>query len=258
MKRKIKLLLIEDNLDRRLEFKTCLHFRDQFEIWNETESEKEALKFLEEGIVDVVILDLELQEGNGIQLVEKMRKLAIEQPFVIVTTNNCSEAIHHYLRKDLKVDFIFQKFNSSYTPSQVLFIIDKTFKYHKMKSLRISEEKQILKKNIIQELQNIGFHTQYIGTEYIATALLLLSENQDTYFQISKTIYPALATQYQTDPSNVEKAIRMAIERVWNKSSLLQLQKYYPFEVENKNGRPSNREFISNMKIRLFGNEIVF
>ncbi len=124
--------------------------------------------------------------------------------------------------------------------------------------MRISEEKQILKKNILQELQNIGFHTQYIGTEYIATALLLLSENQDDYFQISKTIYPALATQYQTDPSNIEKAIRMAIERVWNKSSLLQLQKFYPFEVENKNGRPSNREFISNMKIRLFGNEIVF
>ncbi|PXV89559.1 response regulator receiver domain-containing protein [Lachnotalea glycerini] len=253
MYEKIKLLLIEDNINQRLEFKTCIHFHKQFELYGETGSEKEALNILKNGYIDVIVLDLELQEGNGIQLAERMRELPIDQPFVAVTTNNCSESILQYLRKELKVDFIFQKANSSYTPNQVLFIIEKAFKYHKSKNANISEEKQLLRKSISQELQNIGFSIKYIGTEYITAALLLLSEIQDDYYQISKTIYPALATQYQTDPANIEKAIRMAIEHVWNNASLIQLQKHYPFDVNNKNGRPSNGEFISNMKIRLYG-----
>ncbi|MFA9379055.1 MAG: sporulation initiation factor Spo0A C-terminal domain-containing protein [Lachnotalea sp.] len=254
MNRKIQILLIEDDPNRILEFQTCIHFHCKFELSGATGSELEGLKLLEKEIADVVILDLELEEGNGIQLAEKMRKLSIQQPFVVVTTNNCSESIQQYLRKELKVDFIFQKGNSSYTPNQVLNIVEKVYKYHSNDSLDELNETAILKKRILHELENIGFSTNYIGTEYITAALLLLSENQDKSYQISKTIYPALATQYNSDSSNIEKAIRMAIERVWSSSSLLQLSKYYPYEVNNKNGRPSNGEFISNMKLWLFGN----
>jgi two-component system response regulator (stage 0 sporulation protein A) len=261
MNSKIQLLLVEKNLDRRLEFKTCINFHSQFELSGETALEQEGIKFLEQGNTDVVVLELELDEGNGIHLIEKLRKLSIKQPFVVVTTNTCSEAILQYLRKDLKVDFIFQKTNLSYTPNQVLCVIEKVYKYHNNSdgNLFRLKEKDILKKRILQELQNIGFSTYNIGTEYIIAALLLLSDSQNTSFQITKTIYPALANQYQSNPSNVEKAIRMAIEHVWNNAGLLQISKYYPYDVSNKNGRPSNSEFISNMKLKLFGkNDIIF
>ncbi|WP_099467914.1 sporulation initiation factor Spo0A C-terminal domain-containing protein [Konateibacter massiliensis] len=253
MNSKFKILLIEDNLDRRKEFQTCIHFHQNFELYAETGSEKEGLRLIEKGNIDVVILDLELEEGNGIHLAEKMRMLSIEQPFTVVTTNNCSDAILQYMRKELKIDFIFQKINSSYSPNQVLSVIDKVYKFHKTKGVAGLEEKELLKQNILKELQNIGFGTQHMGTEYIAAALLLLSENQDNHYQISKTIYPALAKQYNTDPSNIEKSIRTAIERVWSTSTLLRLREYYPYDVDNKNGRPSNGEFIAHMKLRLFG-----
>lgn len=255
MNKKIRLLLIEDNLDRRLEFETCINFHRQFELCGKTGSEYEGIILLEKGITDVVILDLELEEGNGVQLAEKMRNLPIEQPFVVVTTNTCSESILQYLRKELKVDFIFQKTNLSYTPNQVLNIIEKVYKYHNNtdRNLDRLQEKDILKKKILQELQNIGFNTSNIGTEYISEALLLLSENHNNSYQISKTIYPALAKQYNSNSANIEKAIRMSIERVWNSASLLQISKHYPYEVTNKNGRPSNGEFIDNMSLKLFG-----
>lgn len=125
MNHKIRILLVEDNLDKRAEFRHSIHSHERLELCAETGKEEEGLNLLKTKTPDVVILDLELEEGNGITFAEKMRAMPISQPFVVVTTNNCSSSISQYLRYDLKIDFIFQKTNASYTANQVLDIIEK-------------------------------------------------------------------------------------------------------------------------------------
>jgi len=253
MNEKLQVLLVEDHLDRRAEFRAAINAHRKFGLFGETGSEKEGLALLKKGITDVLILDLELEEGDGIHLAEKMCVLPIQRPFVVVTTNNSSVSIHQYLRTELKVDFIYQKTNTSYTPTQVLDIAEKAYRYHRRVNYRTPEENEILKKKILQELQNIGFQKQYIGTEYLLEALFLLSKSKNHTLQISKSIYPILSRQYQCDPSNIERSIRSAIERVWSTVSIDRISRHYPFEVTNKNGRPSNGEFLLNMRQKLFG-----
>lgn len=252
MKDKIRILLVEDNQEKRLEFHYQIQQNPHFELCGETGSETEGLKLLKNRNADVVILDLELEEGNGIQFAEKMRQLPIPQPFVVVTTNNGSSSILQYLRRELKVDFIFQKTNMSYTAKQVLDIIDKVYKYHSEPDPKLADERQIIRERALQELQNMGFPPS-AGRNYLVEAFSFLAEHPDDSLKVSKVIYPAIAGKYQTDPANVERAIRSAIERVWSSSSLITLSKYYPYDVKNKNGRPSNGEFIANMRSRFFG-----
>lgn len=252
MEDKIQILLIEDNQEKRLEFNYQIQQHERLELCGETGSETEGLALLKNRNADVVILDLELEEGNGIQFAEEMRRLPIQQPFVVVTTNNCSSSILQYLRTELKVDFIFQKTNMSYTARQVLDIIEKVYKYHREPNPQMADEKEILKDRICRELQNMGFSPS-AGRDYLVEAFLFLAEHPDDSLQVSKVIYPAIAGHHRTDPANVERAIRTAIERVWSNSNLITLSKYYPYDVKNKNGRPSNGEFIANMRLKFFG-----
>lgn len=252
MRDKIRILLIEDNQEKRLEFNYHIQQNQHLELCGETGSQKEGLSLLKNRNVDVVILDLELEEGNGIEFAEEMRKLPIRQPFVVVTTNNCSSSILQYLRRELKVDFIFQKTNISYTARQVLDIIEKVYKYHSEPNPRIADEKKILKDRICRELQDMGFSSG-VGRDYLVEAFLFLAEHPDDSLQVSKIIYPTIAKHHRTNPANVERAIRASIERVWSNSSLITLSKYYPYDVKNKNGRPSNGEFIANMRLKFFG-----
>lgn len=253
MGNKIRILLIEDDQLKRSEFKYAIQLHPKLELCGETGSEQEGLLLLKGGRSDVVILDLELEEGNGIRLAEKMRSLQIRQPFVVVTTNNCSSSVLQYLRTEIKVDFIFQKTNVSYTAEQVLDIIEKVYKYHGESNPRSADKRELLRNRIFQELQTMGFSPNYAGTDYLIDAFLFISEHLDESLQISKSIYPAVAKKYQTDPANVERAIRTSIERVWNHANLMTLSEHYPYDVENKNGRPSNGDFIRNMRLKLFG-----
>lgn len=253
MNHKIRILLVEDNLDKRSEFRHSIHSHERLELCAKTGKEEEGLNLLKTRTPDVVILDLELEEGNGITFAEKMRAMPISQPFVVVTTNNCSSSISQYLRYDLKIDFIFQKTNASYTANQVLDIIEKIYKYHDTAPSPYEDEKIILRNHIQRELENMGFLSQYSGTDYLIATFMYIADHPDDSLQVSKVIYPMLARQYHSTPSNIERAIRLAIERVWTNTSIVTLSKYYPYEINNKNGRPSNGEFISKMKLKFFG-----
>ena len=181
MNHKIRILLVEDNLDKRAEFRHSILSHERLELCAETGKEEEGLNLLKTKTPDVVILDLELEEGNGITFAEKMRAMPISQPFVVVTTNNCSSSISQYLRYDLKIDFIFQKTNASYTANQVLDIIEKIYKYHDTAPSPYEDEKIMLRNHIQRELENMGFLSQYSGTDYLIATFMYIADHPDDF-----------------------------------------------------------------------------
>lgn len=248
---KIKILLVEDNLTTRALFRQTILTYETLELCAETGSEQEGLRLLQEEQPDVVILDLELAEGTGMNFAREMRLLPINQPFTVVTTNNCSESIGRYLCSELKVDFIFQKENVGYNPNQVLDTISLIYKFHKSPCDHVTLEHNTLDRLIRQELKKMGFLDKYSGTEYIAETLLYTLEHPDDTIHLSKVIYPLLAQRHECDSSTIERSMRTCIERVWTNISPSFLSTFYPFTVTSANGRPTNSEFIRNMKTKL-------
>lgn len=250
MFKKTKILLIEDDVSMRMDFHDCIKAYPDYEIYKETGSESYALHVLNTHTVDIIILDLELEEGDGLNFAAEMRKLPIVQPFIVVTTNNPSISVHQYLHNEIRVDFIYQKSNVGYSPKQVLEIIEKVYKYHnKQASTTSVHAKQIIE----QELKNLGFRDNLLGSSYLAYLLFYLSEHKHSHSKLSKELYPMVAKHFSTDASNVEKAIRTAIEVVWKKTGTTVLTKYYPYPINSDSGRPSNGELIKNLSRKLFG-----
>ena len=68
---------------------------------------------------------------------------------------------------------------------------------------------------------------------------------------VTKKLYPAVAENFETTSSRVERAIRHAIEVAWDRGDVDILNSYFGYTIHNSRGKPTNSEFIAMISDRL-------
>ena len=74
---------------------------------------------------------------------------------------------------------------------------------------------------------------------------MMVVQNNRVINEVTKTLYPSVAEEFNTTPSRVERAIRHAIEVAWDRGDLDTLQRFFGYTVSNTKGKPTNSEFIA-------------
>lgn len=250
-----KIMLVEDDPIVCDSFRAAARHLPDLTITYETGSERQALVYLETHKVDVVILDIELEEGDGISFLEEFAGLKIDKPFITVVTNNASVVTLNYMREH-GADYIYQKHNISYSPEKVLSIIRKICPYQKVMKVReeplmngslIRERDEEIKRRYVEdELKKMGFKEKQVGFTYIVDAVLILMDYSGTPPHVTSEIYPLIAKERNTSKEGVERSIRNAIEVTFRDINPAQLNYYYPYPYDKKKGRPSNSDFLIN------------
>lgn len=83
----MKVLIIEDNADEVQNFKDYFNEQNDMMLVDATGSLSEGLRLTQKHLPDAVILDLELDEGFGMQYLPRLHKMDLPfEPYVIVTT----------------------------------------------------------------------------------------------------------------------------------------------------------------------------
>lgn len=108
-----------------------------------------------------------------------------------------------------------------------------------------------LKAEVTAILNEIGVPAHIKGFQYMREAIILCVEDFDRINAVTKQLYPAVAKEFRTTSSRVERAIRHGIEVAWDRGDLEVLQKYFGYTVSNAKGKPTNSEFISLIADRL-------
>lgn len=257
----IKILLVEDDEKVCNSFEIAIHSNPKFSLVGKTGRQSEAMQILQSIEVDVVILDLELKEGDGIHLLEEMNQKLKKMPEVISVTNTKSETILSCVREK-GADFVYTKNNDAYSPQNILEIIEMTLPYYKKK---LAENAQVLAAEYSlekeyeyqqayaeHELEKMGFKPKKLSTVMLAEAICLEMNAEDIYaIQITNDIYPVIAKKHDTSLGSVEKNMRNAIERVWSRTDIAVLEAFYPYYWNRNSGRPTNMDFILNMALKL-------
>lgn len=257
----IRMMLVEDDPDICNSYKQALKNNPRMRLCYVTDSEQEALCYLKSHGTDVIILDLELREGDGISFLDELKLNDRPKPFVVVVTNTISNIILNLVRQN-GADYIYQKTNLSYSPYKVLSIIEKAFPYKQMADSqdekllveKYTREKydRLTRKYIMDYLQSMGFRTSMIGTKCLQEILFWIVSGEKKLVDTSLgELYAAAGKVYNNSDTNVEKAIRVAIEATWRGAKLATLEQYYPFEYDKDKGKPTNRDFIYNMSEKL-------
>ena len=108
--RSMKMLLVEDsNLLREVLFDTISNLKN-LSIEGMAATQATSITLLNETQFDILLLDIELAEGNGFEVVKHIRKQSypFKPPILMILTNHANS---HYrsMAKDLGVHYFFDK-----------------------------------------------------------------------------------------------------------------------------------------------------
>lgn len=256
----IKIMLIEDDPMVCESFRIATGHIPNMAIVYDTGSEQEALSYLRLHRLDVIILDIELEEGDGISFLNALMQEKAEKPFVVVVTNNCSLITLGYMREH-GADYVYQKHNSSYSPEKVLSVVEKICPYRKVvrerqKPLMVGKFKRerdddVRRQYVEDELKKMGFKKTLDGFTYIADAVMILMDYSGVPPHVTSEIYPLIAKHRNVSVDSVERSIRHSIELAFKGINTAQLNYYYPYPYDKEKGRPSNRDFLVRFAERI-------
>jgi len=250
----MKIVLVEDDVSACKKFMECAAGRTDIVFVGMTGRSDEGLRLVRDRLPDAVILDMELNwgEGSGFDFLDKFMKMDLSiRPIVVITTRNRSEAIQEQLHDEYGVDWIFCKLQSGYSQEMVVNHLLKMRPYltrsrgasRELKTIETPEElRDRIMQRINAELNAFGVSVRLKGRELAAEAiyLLLTKDSRD-----SDTVFQDLAAKHKTHYNNVVRNIQTAINDAWiNHDDIEALLRVYTAPVRKDAGSPSPTEFI--------------
>ena len=95
---------------------------------------------------------------------------------------------------------------------------------------------------ITEKLNNIGMKRNLKGYNYVRAAIGYII--QCGAFIDVDTVYVYVAKVFLTNKENVERNIRYAIEKTWEKGNIENINKLFGYTVDSEKGKPTNSEFL--------------
>jgi len=244
----MKILLVEDDIEECNRYKEISNKRCDINLVAITNSSTKAIEYLKHYKPDAIILDLELNqgEGSGFEFIENIAKQSMnKRPNIVVTTNVCSNSVYDFCHRN-KIDFIFYKKQVNYSQEKILDTLLLLSGYQSEKVIEYEidekvEESKIMEK-INKELELIGISSHLQGRKYLCDAICFVIQNDKSDSKIS--IIQHLVGKYKKSNSTISRAMQNAILHAWRISSLEDLTTHYTARINYETGVPTPTELI--------------
>ena len=260
---RLRLLLIEDKADERDRFLNFCAMTEDMEIVGTAAGCREGIPLVATLHPDVLILDLQLADGTGMDFLSEMEKLPlVQRPFVVVTTVVVSNVILAMVR-EYGSNFEFIKTNPDYSPELVIKTLRNMRKYlHGVPYMgpyvccnsghteTLADEKARaarLRELIRYDINRLGITPNLKGSKPIEEALLMLAMDREGKITKIKMVIEHLACVFDIPIDNLTRNIRSAIESAWTVSTPDEKLRIYPGAVNAKRGNPTIKEFLFTM-----------
>jgi len=113
-----------------------------------------------------------------------------------------------------------------------------------------------LEKSTKELLHRFAMPTDMNGYRYLVSACMIGYKEPQTMELITKFLYPQVAKLHNSTPERVERSMRTAIEKAFDRCEVETLIDFFGYSVDEEKGRPTNREFITAV-IRKLEEEIL-
>lgn len=247
-KKPMKILLVEDDIKECESFKKIIENRNDAQLVSITNSSIKAIEDYKSYKPDAVILDLELNdgEGSGFDFIEKINKINNKTfPKIVVTTNIHSNIVYDFCHKN-NIDFIFYKKQKNYSQENILktlLLLNDYDNTTQIPDIEVDEKllKDTVADKVNSELDCIGIGTHLSGRKYLCDAICFVLENaKDTKLSIVQY----LVSKYKKSNSTISRAMQNAILHAWRITPLDDLNTYYTARINYETGVPTPTELI--------------
>jgi len=218
--------MIEDDPQLCRDVTRFLEDAEEFEPAGIAHDGISGLRLLREGGMDLVLLDLVLPVRDGIYVLEEWVQerdpvRPENAPAIIILssmTNNGFAEKAMLLGADY---FILKPFDIELLSRRMIDIVNFKRNQWSVKVEHTDEERSepTTEAFAVNMLHRMEVGSNLKGYTYLKEAIVLCIEDEDHLNSITKWLYPAIAKEYGTTDKNVERAMRHAIERAWDKDS---------------------------------------
>lgn len=248
----ITILLVEDDRNDCINMKNYVDSREDVKLVDIVNSPDKAIESIKTYIPDAIILDIELNngEGSGLEVLNAIKTMDLDvKPIIVITTNISSKTVYTYAHEN-GVDLIFHKLKDDYCADlvvrNILLLYEMAISTRQENRANCNQTESLndyrnrISERINRELDLIGISSHLIGRTYVHDAILyILEDNPD-----KENVFLHLAKKYKKGNSTIGRSIQTAIEHAWRKSSIEDLEKYYTTAVNYNTGVPTPTELI--------------
>ncbi len=195
----------------------------------------QALVLLRSLKPDILLLDLMMPELDGLDILRIVKDEQLCR-CTIVTSAFASDYLLEAIR-ELPVDYFYRK------PCSISSIADRITDL----AARIGPGPTQPDPHcaISSTLLALNIPTHKKGFRYARCGVLMLAEDPD--LQVTKEVYPAIAKDFGTTTTAVEKAIRSAIDSAWENHNPSVWRQYFLPAANGRIPRPTNTQFLSRL-----------
>ncbi len=263
---KISIIIVDNNEDFAAEVENSLKAIPEFDVTGKAYDGETALQLIAEKKPDIVILELVMPLKDGIAVLEELRERHENQkPVIIVLTAIGNDK---YIKKALSLGaeyYILKPFDMNLLPKRIMQIYSDYEQPGKPYIGNVNMESGIpevkaVKKQTLREcveiyvkkaLRDIDVPAHLSGYPYLQKAIVENVLSDRGKIPITKKLYPMIAEYFKTSPGKVERGIRNAIQKVWQRGNPQKLGQYFTYTEDRKNVPPTNSEFISTIADRI-------
>ena len=210
-----------------------LSVREGVSVVGESGNGQTAIEEIERLNPDCVLTCLALPNLDGFGLIGRVRKRSTCRIIVLsalsgdgfISRANDSGA-DYYMVKPVDFDSLRDKILSG-------------------EKLSTKKTNKNMDERITSIFMSVGIPAHIKGYQFLREAVRLAVDTPDIINSITKGLYPAIARNYQTTPSKVERAIRHAIEVAWNKGRIENINNLFGVKIYTPHDKPTNGEFIA-------------
>jgi two-component system response regulator (stage 0 sporulation protein A) len=241
--------------------KSKIEANGDFEVVKIFREQNELIETIEEGGVDVVLLDFILKSGDGFGALEKIAQIDITKrpKVIIVSALSHKEFINKaislgasgFIAKPYSVSTLISKMTEVVEVGTVEEVVVMEDYNSLMPKAKNPSEQRAFEQKITNIFISVGIPAHIKGYQFLREAIKLCAANPAIINSITKQLYPSIAERFQTSASKVERAIRHAIEVAWNRGRIESINNMFGFKVYGQNDKPTNGEFIALIADRM-------
>ena len=243
MNTKKNIVLLDGSENTRTEVSEYFKENADYNLLDVFSNVNDAVNYIRENSVDLVITDLVLPNVDGFTFLEKLKELNLDKsPKVIVASALNDDAFvqkslalgaSYYIMKPYDMAILEKRIGEVLGSGNVSKVVAKT------------PRNKVLEEKITNIFITVGIPAHIKGYQFLREAIKMAIDNPDIINSITKRLYPSIAERFETSASKVERAIRHAIEVAWNRGKIENINTLFGIRVYSNNEKPTNGEFIA-------------